>query len=229
MTLSPLLDSWKNGRMMTVQHAIKDPQTPGEERINLLTHGFGLVLSLIGFGALLALSAQEGFWHLVACTVYGTTLVTLFAASTFYHACKMGEWKRFARVLDHCAILLMIAGSYTPFMTLVVGGWKGWTLLFVVWGLAAVGIRHKFTSSNPFGTLSVIFCFVISSLVFLVWPVLMASVGPAVLGWLVAGGVAYTLGVPFYAWATLPHNHGIWHLFVLAGAGCHYTAVLQLL
>ena len=230
MNLSSPVQSWKHGHLMTLQHAIKDPQSPSEERFNLLSHGFGLVLSLIGLGALLALSAQQSFWKLLACVVYGGSVVSLFAASTWYHACKLGgDWTRFARVIDHCAILVMIAGSYTPFLTMVVGGWKGWTLLFVVWGLAAVGIRHKFTSSNPFGNLSVLFCFFMSSLVFLVWPAMMAKLGWTVLAWLVAGGAAYVVGVPFYVWATLPHNHGIWHLFVLAGAGCHFRAVLHLL
>lgn len=214
---------------MTEHHQIKDPQTPSEERFNVATHALGLTLSLVGLGAMLAWAYPLGFWALTACSVYGASLVLLFGSSTFYHACPHGVVKRRARVIDHCMILVLIAGSYTPFMALGVGGWKGWSLLALVWTLAFLGIRHKFTSPNPFGAASVALCLVMGWLITLVWHPLTASLGPGALAWLVAGGLCYTLGVPFYALRNLLYNHGIWHLFVLAGAACHYRSVLSLL
>jgi hemolysin III len=214
-------------KQMIVQQKIRDPQTPQEERVNWLTHGLGLVLSLIGLGALLALTAPRGPASLFAGGVYGASLVLMFAVSTFYHACTHGPVKCAARMIDHCAILMLIAGSYTPFMLLGLGGWKGWTIMTVVWMLAVAGIHHKFTSSDPFGPGSVALCLVMGFLVMAVWPWLTSSIAPTAVAWLVAGGAAYVLGIPFYAWRDLPYNHGIWHIFSLAGAGCHYVAVLQ--
>jgi hemolysin III len=214
---------------MIPTHVIRDPQSPSEERFNFLTHGFALVLSLIGLGALLVLAGQRDLSTLAACAVYGISLIILFATSTFYHACALGSVKSTARILDHCAIPILIAGSYTPLMVLALGhDWRGWSVLLAVWAMAAYGIRHKFTSSDPFGAASVVLCLVMGWLVVLVWHPLVAC-APGAAGWLVAGGVAYTAGVPFYAWSKLPYNHGIWHLFVMAGAACHYVAVLKLL
>ena len=214
---------------MTASEQEQSLQTPQEEIVNWLTHGFGLALSLVGLGALLVLSAPQGIGALIVCLVYGLSLVTLFGVSTFYHASPSGDMKKKARVLDHCAIPVLIAGSYTPFMALGLGGWKGWAVLLAVWFLAFVGIRHKLVSSNPFGAASVGLCLLMGWLVILVWQPLTNSLAPAALAWLVAGGVAYTLGVPVYAWRSLPYGHGIWHGFVLAGAGCHYIAVVQVL
>jgi hemolysin III len=195
--------------------------------VNWLTHGFGLALSLVGLGALLALSAPQGLWPMTVCLIYGLSLVTLFGVSTFYHASPLGPMKKKARLLDHCAIPILIAGSYTPFMALALGGWKGWGVLLAVWCLALFSIRHKFTSSDPYGAASVVLCLLMGWLIMLVWHPLTATMGPAALAWLVAGGLAYTAGVPVYAWRGLPYGHGIWHGFVLAGAGCHYIAVLK--
>lgn len=214
---------------MTASDERQGLQTPQEEIINWLTHGFGLALSLVGLGALLVLSAPQGIWTLTVCLIYGLSLVTLFGVSTFYHASPLGHMKKKARVLDHCAIPVLIAGSYTPFMALGLGGWKGWGILFAVWCLAVVGIRHKLVSSNPFGAASVVLCLLMGWLVVLVWQPLISSLAPSALAWLVAGGLAYTAGVPFYAWRSLPYGHCIWHCFVLAGAGCHYIGVVNVL
>lgn len=214
---------------MTESDETQSLQTPREELVNWLTHGFGLALSLVGLGALLVLSAPLGFRALIVCLVYGLSLITLFATSTFYHACPPGAWKQKARVLDHCAIPVLIAGSYTPLMALGLGGWRGWGVLLAVWCLAFIGIRHKLVSSNPFGAASVLLCLLMGWLVVLVWQPLISSLAPAAFAWLVAGGVAYTAGVPVYAWRNLPYGHCLWHGFVLAGAGCHYVAVVHVL
>lgn len=131
--------------------------------------------------------------------------------------------------MDHCSIYLLIAGSYTPFMVLALGGWKGWGLLGVIWALAAFGIHFKCTSARPFGVHSVMLYLLMGWLVMLVYHPLMEHLTGLAGGWLVAGGVAYTVGVPFYAWQSLRHSHGIWHLFVLLGAFCHYVAVFLLM
>lgn len=205
-----------------------DLQTPDEERINWLTHGVGFLFSLFGLGVLISAGSGRGAGGLVACAVYGVSLAVLFGVSTFYHACTRPAWKQVARALDHSAILLLIAGTYTPFMSLALGGWKGWTVLSVVWLLAVVGILHKFTSPNPYGARSVVLCLIMGWLVVLVWQPLALCLTPAALTWLVLGGVTYTLGVPFYAWHAMPYSHAVWHLFVLAGAACHFHAVLEI-
>lgn len=205
-----------------------DLQTPDEERVNWLTHGAGFLLSLLGVGVLLSASCGRGAGSLVACAIYGVSLALLFGVSTFYHACTKPAWKQVARTLDHSAILLLIAGTYTPFMSLALGGWRGWAVLSAVWLLAVIGIVHKFTSRNPYGAGSVVLCLLMGWLVVLVWKPLVLCLAPAALAWLVLGGVLYTLGVPFYAWHAMPYSHGVWHLFVLGGAVSHFNAVLKI-
>ncbi len=205
-----------------------DLQTHDEETVNWVTHGVGFLLSLVGFGALLAYGSQRGTGSLVACAVYGVSLALLFGCSTFYHACSRPTWKIAARTFDHCAILVLIAGTYTPFMSLALGGWKGWTVLTAIWLLAVGGIIHKLKSSNPFGAASVVLCLIMGWLIMLVWKPLVLCLAPAALTWLVIGGIVYTVGVPFYAWRAMPYSHGVWHLFVLGGAVCHYKAVLEI-
>lgn len=214
---------------MVPAHIIRNPQSPREEIFNWLSHGIALVLSLIGLGALLVLGGQQGWSSALACAVYGASLVALFGASTFYHASAHGPRKQFGRMLDHCAIFLLISGTYTPLMTLALGGWKGWAVLVAVWLMGAYGIYHKMTAKDPFGPVGVVLCLLMGWLLMLVWNPMVAC-APVATKWLLAGGAAYTLGVPFYGfWRNLPYNHGIWHLFVMAGAGCHYVAVLHVI
>ena len=204
-------------------------QTQQEEKVNAVTHGAATVLSLVATVALLGMAADAGAAALAACLIYGASLVGLFAASTFYHACPATPLKKVARTLDHAAILVLIAGTYTPLMVLGLGDWRGWSVLAAVWVCAALGIRHKFTGSTPYGSGAVALCLLMGWLVVMVWNPLVASVGTAAVSWLVAGGVTYSLGVPFYAWNSLPYNHGIWHLFVIGGAVCHYISILMIL
>lgn len=200
-------------------------QTPAEERLNQVTHGIGLALSLVGMGALLSAGVTRGVGVLVVALVYSLAMTQLFAVSTLYHCHPTSTRKSRLRILDHCAIYILIAGSYTPFMVLSLGGWRGWGLLTAVWLLAAFGVRYKLCHPNPFGVWSVLLYLIMGWSVVLVLPQLIAVLPAGALAWLVAGGVAYTLGVPFYAWQSLPYSHGIWHLFVLLGAVCHFCAV----
>lgn len=193
--------------------------------MNAWTHGVATILSALATWVLSGSAAAQGTVALVACLVYGASLVGLFAASTFYHACPASPLKAIARTIDHCAILVLIAGSYTPLIVLGLADWRGAAVLTAVWVCAALGIRHKLTGSNPYGAGSVALCLLMGWLVVLVWSPLAISVGPTVVRWLVAGGVTYTLGVPFYAWESLPYNHAVWHLFVMGGAACHYVCI----
>lgn len=203
------------------------PQSAAEERANCITHGLGLVLSIGGWGVLMALAGLlGGGWHVLSCGIYGSTLVFLYAASTCYHSARRRRTKRMLRIVDHVAIFLLIAGTYTPFAMVFLRDGIGWTLLALVWGVAVVGLLFKIFSRRRFhwsttglyllmGWLSVLF----------IEPVL-AAVPLGALLWIAVGGFAYTIGVVFYRWEALPYSHAIWHVFVLIGSISHYLAVL---
>lgn len=211
--------------MRRLESSLYDLQSKEEERLNILTHGLGLLLSLLALGLLVEAGCRRSFGAALVGAVYGLSLVQLFGISTYYHQCPDLAIKKKARIWDHCAIFGLIAGSYTPYMTLALGGWRGWGILFAVWTMAWFGIRYKCTSATPFGAHSVILYLVMGWLVLLVWTPLTAALPSAGLDWLVAGGVVYSLGIPFYAWQSLPYSHGLWHLFVLGGAVCHFVSV----
>lgn len=202
-------------------------ESKAEELANSITHGVGLVLSVVGWGVLMALAWLFGDgWHLLSCGIYGGSLVFLYAASTCYHSVRQPRAKRILRILDHVAIFLLIAGTYTPFTMVFLRDGVGWMLLALVWGIAVVGLLFKIFSRRRFhwsttalyllmGWLSVLF----------IKPVLDAVPLGALL-WLAAGGLAYTIGVVFYGWRSLRFSHAIWHVFVLVGSISHYVAVL---
>ena len=205
-----------------------DLQTAEEEKFNALTHGVAALLSLIGIVLLLLAVKEGGAGHVGACLIYGASLVGLFAASTFYHACPTVTLKAKARAVDHCAIFVLIAGTYTPLVVMGLADWRGWAVLSVVWLCALFGICHKLKGTNPYGAGPVVLCLLMGWMVVLVWTPMVAGIGAAAVGWLIAGGLTYSLGVPFYAWNSLPYNHGIWHLFVMGGAACHYVSILKI-
>jgi len=207
--------------------------TPAEELAAWLTHGVGLVASLIGGGVLVWFAwrlpggAREP--GLVAVAAYAVTLALLYGASTAYHAARHPRWKHVLRLLDHCAIFLLIAGTYTPVALLGLGLRRGAPLLALVWGMAILGIVFKLRYMGRFPILAPIFYLAMGwTGVFALRP-LVATVGTDVVAWLIAGGVVYTLGVAFYAWKKLPFNHTLWHLFVLGGSVCHFVAIALVL
>jgi hemolysin III len=198
-----------------------------EEIVNSLTHGIGLVLSVAGFAVLLVQAAKNGTaWHIVGCTVYGCTLICLYLASTLYHGIPAPRLKRVLRIVDHSAIYLLIAGTYTPFLLVNLRGGWGWSLLGIIWGCAMAGIVFKLWFVDHFNLLSTLLYIAMGWLAVVAIKPLLAHVSAAGLEWLLAGGLAYTVGVVFYATRRIPYSHGIWHLFVLAGSFCHYLAVL---
>ncbi len=198
-----------------------------EELANAITHGAGLVFSVIGFVILVVLALLRGGpLQIAGCAIYGATLISLYAASTLYHGVPAPRLKRALLILDHCAIYLLIAGTYTPFLLVNLRGPWGWSLLGVMWGLALAGILFKLCFAGHFPILSTSLYVVMGwAGVVAVKPIL-AHVPATGLLWLVIGGMMYTLGVIFYAWKKIPYNHVIWHLFVMAGSTCHYIAIL---
>jgi hemolysin III len=203
-------------------------QTIGEEVANSLTHGIGLVASIAGLVAMLLAAATRGDpWVIVACAVYGATLVLLYLTSTLYHALARTRARGVFRRLDHAAIYLLIAGTYTPFTLVFLRGPWGWTLFGVSWGLAVLGVTLKAVFGPRWPILSTLVYVLMGWLVLAaVGPVLRHVPGGAI-AWLAAGGLCYTAGVVFFALdRRVRYAHAIWHLFVLGGSICHYVAVM---
>lgn len=206
---------------------IRRPLTAGEEIANCVTHALGLILALIGFPLLIfAASGRQDPWQLVGYGVFATTLVFLYAVSTLYHAAKPGRTKQILRVLDHSAIYLLIAGTYTPFTLGVLRGAWGWTLLGLIWGLAVFGILFKSLIGIRLPRASIVLYVLMGWLAVVAIRPLTAHHDGAALHWLLAGGILYTAGVVFYTWERLRYHHMYWHLFVLSGSVCHFLAVL---
>lgn len=198
-----------------------------EEIANTVTHGFGLVLSVAGFVALVFIAALGGDPLVIAGAVlYGLTLIVLYAASTVYHGATSPELKKRLQILDHCCIYLLIAGSYTPFGLILTGGPFGQALLAGIWAFAVIGIIVKLIIGARFPALNVISYLVMGWLgVFALQPLLEAlGTMPVVLA--IAGGVAYSLGVVFFPMKRIRHHHAIFHVFVLAGSIIHYAAII---
>jgi hemolysin III len=198
------------------------------ERFNAFTHLIGAILALIGSAVLIVLAAREGdFWKLVSISIYGATLVLLYSLSTLYHSMR-GRAKAILRKLDHHSIYLLIAGSYTPFCLVTLRGPWGWTLLGIVWSLAVIGSAEEFRPKRDSRIFSIILYALMGWMVLVALNPLIKALGPMGLFWLVAGGLFYTIGIAFYALSKrMTHAHGIWHLFVLAGSGAHYIAILR--
>jgi hemolysin III len=196
------------------------------ERFNTITHLVGAVLALAGTTVLVTQSAlQADPWKIVGFSVYGAMLITLYLASTLYHALR-GRAKAVFKKLDHCSIYLLIAGSYTPFALVSLRGPWGWSLLGAVWGLAVLGIVQELWLARGARVLSLVIYVLMGWLALVAVVPLWQALTPAGFGWLAAGGACYTLGIGFYATDhKLRHGHGIWHLFVLAGSGCHFVTM----
>ncbi len=198
-----------------------------EEIANSITHGIGFVLSLAGFGILIALTLTKGsMWHFVGCGVYGATMVILYAASTLYHSVRQPRLKHIFLQVDQMAIYLLIAGTYTPFMLVNLRGFWGLMLLTLVWALSIFGIVFKIIFVDRYKSVTMSLYLLTAWAALLAVKPIIAAVPLGGLAWIAAGGLAYMLGLVFFAWDRLPFNHTIWHVFVLAGSGCHFLAVI---
>lgn len=197
-----------------------------EEFANTITHGFGLLLSIAGFVFLVILASVKGdFWYITSSIVYGLSLVTLYAASTFYHSATSPELKRILQIVDHCCIYVLIAGSYTPFTLVVLRSGIGENLFIFVWAFALIGILMKIFFGKRFPVVSVLSYLVMGWIGVIAVQPLFTALGFAPIALIVAGGIAYTIGVIFFAWHSIKHHHAIWHIFVLMGSIFHFLAI----
>lgn len=198
-----------------------------EEIANTITHGTGFLLSVGGLPVLIWLAARHHDpWRLVACSVYGVTLILLYASSTLYHAFRTPRVKRIFQIFDYAAIYLLIAGTYTPFTLVNMRGPWGWALFGVIWGLGVLGVISTAIALDIFKYISPAVFVAMGWLILIGIKPLMTMVSMEGIVLLVAGGVAYTAGILFFAWERLPYGHAIWHCFVLTGSVLHYAAVV---
>ena len=202
--------------------------TAREEHANALTHGVGAVLAVVAVAGLLIAASRDGDpLRIATLAVFGGTMVAVYGLSTVYHLARRPRLKVVLRRFDHAAIFLLIAGTYTPLMLVPLGGAWGWVLFGVVWGMAAVGLTLKFCCFDRFGWTQLGLTLVMGWLIVLAAPVMIPALSTAGLLWLAAGGLAYTVGVGFFLWERLPYSHAVWHLFVIAGSGCHVMAMVH--
>ena len=210
---------------------VYDQSVPADYRLgdilaNAITHGIGVAFALAGAVYLISASMRGTIWQLAGCTVFAITLVLVYLCSTLYHSLVRTRARHLFRILDHSSIYLLIAGTYTPFTLVSLRGPVGWLLFAVVWGLALAGVVFKSFAVDRFAVASAsVYLFQGWFVVFAARPLLHA-IGWHGMMWLAAGGLAYTLGIVFFALDRLRYFHAAWHLFVLAGSVAHYFAIL---
>lgn len=208
--------------------ALERPQSRGEEIANSMSHGVGLLATFAAVPILVVSASQRGgAAGIVGASVFATSMVLMYLASTLFHALPRGRAKRVFQVLDHSAIYILIAGTYTPFTLGVLRGGWGWTLFGIVWGLAVVGTLFKSLGGVRYTTLSTWVYLAMGWLVLIAAKAVWTLVPNWGLFWLLAGGVAYTAGTAFFLAERIRYFHFVWHLFVVAGTACHFIAVLR--
>lgn len=201
-------------------------QTLGEEIANSVTHGIGAALSVAALVLLVVYASLYGdAWRVVSFSIYGTSLIILYLASTFYHAFTNERVKSLFRILDHSSIYILIAGTYTPISLVLLQGAMGWTVFGLIWGMAVTGIICKIFLTGKYKVISLIFYVLMGWLIVIAIGPLFANSTWGFLMWLMIGGACYTVGIAFYVWNSLPYNHTIWHLFVLGGSVTHFFGV----
>ena len=200
-------------------------QTRREENFNAATHALGALLGIAGFILLIIFESKKTDWSLFSVIVYGLSIIILFTASTLYHSVKSEKNKHFFRIIDHISIYLLIAGTYTPVLLITLAESKGWTLFWVVWGIALFGLVLKIFFTGKFEIFSTLLYLVMGWLIVFDFSTLLELMPTNGIIFLIVAGLAYTVGIIFYAIERIPYNHVIWHLFVLAGAIFHYFMV----
>jgi len=213
--------------MEALKKAWKRQQSRGEEIANGITHGIGAGLSVAALAILVTYAGLFGdAWRVVSFSIYGATLIILYLVSTLYHSFSSQKAKDFFHLLDHSAIFLLIAGTYTPFTLVTLRGAWGWTLFGLIWSMAVGGILFKVFFFDRLRFVSVFFYVIMGWLAVTAISPLAEALSSGGLLWLALGGLFYTLGVIFYIWKSLPYGHMIWHLFVLAGSIMHFFCML---
>jgi hemolysin III len=202
-------------------------ETLAEEIANAVTHGIGAALAVAGLVVLLVLAGlYGGALEIVSLAIYGATLVLTYVASTLLHAARSPRFKHACNLLDHASIYLLIAGTYTPFLLLGLRGAWGWSLFAVIWALALAGVVLRLAWRRYGRRVAVPLYLGMGWLILVAIGPVWSSLGGAAVGWILAGGLAYTAGVAFYVWDRLPFNHMVWHLFVLAGSALHFAGIM---
>jgi hemolysin III len=201
-----------------------------EEVVNSITHGFGIMFSIAALVILVIVASIHGdIWHIVSFSIFGASMIFLYTASTLYHGFTNARVKDIFARLDHVAIFMLIAGTYTPFLLTTIRGTLGWTFFGIIWGIAVSGMvirsiylhRYRRLMVSIYLLMGWMFVFMLNSMI--------RNLPDLSLIFLLIGGLSYTVGVIFYAWRKLPFGHGIWHLFVLGGSVMHFFAVLYIL
>jgi len=200
--------------------------SPSEEKANIISHAIGFVLSIVALVLLVVRASLYGnAWHIVSVAIFGASLISLYAASTFYHSAKDPKIRSRLRIFDHATIYVLIAGTYTPFTLVTLNGPVGWTIFAASWAMAVTGITLKLFFTGRFNVLSTLmYVFMGWIIVFAISP-LIENLSSEGLFWLIAGGIAYTTGAIIYSIKKIPFNHAIFHLFVLLGSFCHFLSV----
>jgi len=198
-----------------------------EELLHAVSHGIGVLLSIAGLTWMLYLSiSADDPWRIAASIVYGATLILLFLSSTIYHSMHASRHREAFKLLDHCAIYLLIAGTYTPFLLVAMRSDTGWWLFGAIWALATAGIVKKLWFRHRFPRLALASYLAMGWLIVVAAPQLASAIGPNGMVWLFAGGISYSVGAIFYALDRVPFNHAVWHVFVLGGGVCHFLSVV---
>ena len=201
--------------------------SPIEEKINIISHGIAFLLSIVAFVLLVTRANLYGnVWHIVSFSIFGASLIILFAASTFYHSTKRPELRSRLRIIDHASIYVLIAGTYTPFSLVTLKGPTGWSIFGISWGLALTGIILKLFFTGKYKLISTLMYILMGWIIIFVIKPVMNNLSLEGLLWLVAGGLAYTTGAILYSIKNIKFNHAIFHIFVFIGSACHFVSVL---
>ncbi|WP_106497782.1 PAQR family membrane homeostasis protein TrhA [Lentibacillus sp. Marseille-P4043] len=200
--------------------------TKQEEVAHAVTHGIGVLLSIAGLVLLIVNASLNGNpWQIVSVTIFGVTMLFMYATSTIVHSLPDGKWKDIFQIFDHSSIYLFIAGTYTPLLLVHLRSDLGWILFGTVWGIAIFGIIFKIFFVKKFLVLSTLFYILMGWLIVLVWGPLTAIMDENGILLLIAGGLFYTVGAIFYVWRSFPFHHAVWHLFVIAGSAFHFFSI----
>ncbi|WP_153735486.1 PAQR family membrane homeostasis protein TrhA [Aquibacillus halophilus] len=200
--------------------------TQKEELAHAITHGFGVLISIVGLILLIIFSSLQGdAWQIVSSIIFGVTMLLMYIASTVSHGLPAGKWKDIFQIFDHSSIYLFIAGSYTPLLLVPLRSELGWTLFGIVWGIALIGIVFKIFFVQKFLVLSTVFYVLMGWMIIFAWGPLTDVLPTSGLLYLIIGGVLYTVGSIFYVWRSFYYHHAVWHLFVIAGSVFHFFTI----
>ena len=200
--------------------------SPIEEKSNIISHATGLILSIVALVLLVTRANLYGdVWHIVSFSIYGASLIILYAASTFYHSVKKSELRNRLKIIDHASIYVLIAGTYTPFTLVTLNGTIGWVIFGTSWGLALTGIILKLFFTGKYNSISTVMYVLMGWIIIFAIKPLINNLPFEGLLWLFAGGISYTIGATLYSIKKLKFNHAVFHMFVLMGSFCHFMSV----